>query len=69
MSKRILIYGATGFTGTALVARALECGLRPIIAGRNARALRQMAEHYDLPAPTGGGGRPALTREATDGQG
>lgn len=60
MSKRILIYGATGFTGTALVARALECGLRPIIAGRNAGALRQMAEHFDLPF------RCAEVRDATE---
>jgi len=32
-----LIYGSNGDTGRLIVARAMERGLRPMLAGRNAR--------------------------------
>jgi len=32
----ILLYGANGYTGQLIIQRALEKGLKPIIAGRNA---------------------------------
>lgn len=43
-----LIYGAYGYTGELVVARALECGLRPILAGRNAAAVEALAARHGL---------------------
>lgn len=43
-----LIYGAYGYTGELVVARALECGLRPILAGRNATAVEALATRNGL---------------------
>ncbi|MCO5968187.1 saccharopine dehydrogenase NADP-binding domain-containing protein [Actinoallomurus soli] len=43
MEGRIVIFGATGYTG-ALTARALvDQGVRPVLAGRNANALAALA--------------------------
>lgn len=41
--NRLLIYGANGYTGRLVVGEALAHGLRPVLAGRNPRALEQMA--------------------------
>jgi short subunit dehydrogenase-like uncharacterized protein len=44
MSRPIaLIYGSNGYTGQLIVRRALERGLRPVLAGRTADAIRQQA--------------------------
>jgi short subunit dehydrogenase-like uncharacterized protein len=43
-----LIYGSYGYTGQLIVERALKEGLRPILAGRNAKKLRAQAEQYSL---------------------
>ena len=43
-----LIYGSNGYTGRLIVARAMERGLRPILAGRNAQEVRQLAEAHGL---------------------
>jgi short subunit dehydrogenase-like uncharacterized protein len=40
----LLIYGSTGYTGRLIVAEALTRGLRPILAGRNAEAVRAQAQ-------------------------
>lgn len=40
---RLILYGANGFTGRRILRRLLERGLRPILAGRNSRALRALA--------------------------
>lgn len=45
----MLIYGAYGYTGTLIVEEALEHGLRPCLAGRNADKLKALAERYGLP--------------------
>lgn len=45
--KRIskwLIYGANGYTGRLIAAEAVNRDLKPILAGRNAKAIRQLAE-------------------------
>lgn len=49
MNSQLMIYGANGYTGTALVERALARGLRPVLAGRNQSALVRMAARHDLP--------------------
>lgn len=48
MSDPLVIYGATGYTGRLIVREALAKGLRPIIAGRNAGAVRAMADELGL---------------------
>ena len=38
-----LIYGATGFVGEAIARLAVQSGLRPILAGRNADGIARLA--------------------------
>ncbi len=45
----MLIYGAYGYTASLIVEAALEQGLRPLLAGRNADKLKSFAERYGLP--------------------
>jgi short subunit dehydrogenase-like uncharacterized protein len=44
-----VIYGATGYTGRLVAARACEAGLAPVLAGRNATALAALAGSLGLP--------------------
>jgi short subunit dehydrogenase-like uncharacterized protein len=46
--RRTLIYGANGYTGRLIVQRAVERGLRPVLAGRNGEAIRRQAAGLDL---------------------
>src|SRR5512135_1082239 len=43
-----LIYGSYGYTGQLIVDQALKKGLRPILAGRDAKKLRAQAEQSNL---------------------
>jgi len=45
----MLIYGAYGYTGSLIVEAALEQGLRPLLAGRDAGKLKPLAERFGLP--------------------
>ncbi len=45
----MLIYGAYGYTGSLIVEAALEQGLRPLLAGRDLRKLKPLAERFGLP--------------------
>ncbi|WP_396207990.1 saccharopine dehydrogenase family protein [Gemmatimonas sp.] len=63
----LLIYGANGYTGRLIVEECVRRGLRPIVAGRNAAALQEIAARHDLkmrvaslPAASAGG-RPQVT--------
>ena len=47
-----LIYGATGYTGRLIVERAIERGWRPIVAGRSARSVAELAAQYNLEGRT-----------------
>ncbi len=49
MTAPFLLYGAYGYTGRLIVERALERGLRPVLAGRREAPLRQMAGATGLP--------------------
>jgi short subunit dehydrogenase-like uncharacterized protein len=49
MRADILIYGANGYTGELIARRAVEHGLRPILAGRNADAVGALARELALP--------------------
>ncbi len=43
-----LIYGANGYTGRLCAERAVELGLKPVLAGRNGEEVRGVAERLDL---------------------
>jgi short subunit dehydrogenase-like uncharacterized protein len=48
MQKTWMLYGAAGYTGSLIATRAVECGHRPVLAGRNAPALSVLAERLGL---------------------
>jgi short subunit dehydrogenase-like uncharacterized protein len=48
MIDPVLIYGANGYTGELITRYAVERGMSPIIAGRNQRAIEEMAEKHGL---------------------
>ena len=43
-----IVYGATGYTGRAIVEEAARRGLRPILAGRNAQSIGDLAKRLGL---------------------
>jgi short subunit dehydrogenase-like uncharacterized protein len=45
---RWMIYGATGRSGQLIARRAVEQGLRPILAGRNAKAVQKISQELNL---------------------
>ena len=45
----VLIYGSYGYTGRLIAAHAVSRGLHPILAGRDAAAVRNQAEALRLP--------------------
>lgn len=47
-ARRWVLYGACGFTGRLILARALELGLRPVVAGRTATANAELAGAHGL---------------------
>ena len=49
MQENWMIYGAAGYTGSLIAARAVECGHRPVLAGRGAAAITALAERHGLP--------------------
>ena len=42
-AARLVIYGATGYTGELIAREAVRRGLRPVLAGRNAAAVAALA--------------------------
>ena len=61
-----LIYGATGYTGQLIVARCIERGLGPVLAGRS-EAVRELAHAHGLEARVVGLDDPAALRTALAG--
>ena len=49
MSRAFLIYGANGYTGELITRYAVERGMKPILAGRNATKIEELAkkDHLD----------------------
>ena len=43
-----MLYGATGHTGTLIAQRGLDCGHRPVLAGRSAAAVTALAERPSI---------------------
>jgi short subunit dehydrogenase-like uncharacterized protein len=48
MKENFLIYGAYGYTGQLIAKLAVQKGLKPILAGRNALKTRNLAENLGL---------------------
>ena len=48
--SQFMIYGANGFTGRLIVQEALERGFKPVIAGRNRKAIKALANETGLEA-------------------
>jgi short subunit dehydrogenase-like uncharacterized protein len=48
MTNNFLIYGANGYTGELITRYAVESGLKPILAGRNAAAVEALAAKHQL---------------------
>ena len=46
--SNFLIYGSYGYTGQLIVELAVKEGMRPILAGRDEKKLREQAEKYNL---------------------
>jgi len=46
--SELLIYGAYGYTGRLIVAEAVRAGLRPVVAGRDARKIQALATEQHL---------------------
>ena len=44
MSSRIVVFGATGYTGRLVAERLVARGERPVLAGRDARRLAELSE-------------------------
>jgi len=63
MPDRLLIYGATGYTGRMIAAELLNRGVRPILAGRDAVRLAATAERLGLEYRTADLGDPGRLEE------
>ena len=48
-AKTWMLYGATGYTGVLIARRGLECGHRPVLAGRSAPAVSALGKRLGLP--------------------
>ena len=48
MEKTFLIYGANGYTGELITRYAAERGMKPILAGRSAIAVEELAKKHHL---------------------
>ncbi len=48
-STRWLLYGANGYTGRLIAQRAVELGLAPVLAGRQAAKIEPMADQLGCP--------------------
>lgn len=62
-----MIYGAYGYTGRLCVERAIERGLRPVLAGRNGEAVRELASQHSLDPCVFGLDDPDLVRTSIRG--
>ena len=49
MRNNFLLYGANGYTGQLIAKMAVEYGLSPVLAGRNASSLQSLADSLKLP--------------------
>jgi hypothetical protein len=48
MPNTFLLYGANGYTGELITRYAVELGMKPILAGRNAIKVEELAKKHHL---------------------
>ena len=48
MSSKFLLYGSSGFVGDAIARLAVQSGLQPVLAGRNAEKVKAQAAKLDV---------------------
>jgi short subunit dehydrogenase-like uncharacterized protein len=46
--QKLLLYGANGYTAGLIIEEALSKGIRPVLAGRSANALKPLADRFGL---------------------
>lgn len=49
MTKKWIIYGANGYTGRLICAKAKSLNLAPVIAGRDSEKLKKLSKELDFP--------------------
>ena len=52
MSGRIVVFGATGYTGRLVAERLAGAGERPLLAGRSPERLAALAERWAVSRPS-----------------
>jgi short subunit dehydrogenase-like uncharacterized protein len=69
MAGRIVLFGATGYTGRLVAQALVDRGARPVLAGRNPDSLKALAEELDgggLETRTADVGRPDTVAELVE---
>jgi short subunit dehydrogenase-like uncharacterized protein len=69
VTARFLVYGANGYTGELIAREAVRRGLAPVLAGRNAEAVQQLAASLGLEGRVAGLADGAVLRGALRGVG
>lgn len=67
MSKALMIYGASGYTGRLATRTAVQRGLQPVLAGRNGARIKRVAAEYQLPYRVFGLDDPAEAKTSLEG--
>ncbi|MFF7553732.1 saccharopine dehydrogenase family protein [Streptomyces olivaceus] len=66
-TPRLLVYGATGYTGKLVAEHAKESGLDVVVAGRNQERVKALGEELGVDSRAFPVDDPALLRDALDG--
>ncbi len=66
-APRAMIYGANGYTGRLIARRAVERGLKPLLAGRNYEAVAALGAELDCPVVAFGLHQPSQIAERLQG--
>ncbi len=69
MSKRLLVYGANGYTGEMIARQAVAQGMDPILAGRSTGAVNALAKELGCAARVFSLGEPAAAAKSLEGVG
>ena len=69
MPKPWMIYGANGYTGELIAREAVSRGLMPVLGGRTAPKVEQLATNLGLQARVFDLGNAAVTARGVDGMG
>ncbi|MEY3245410.1 MAG: hypothetical protein RL253_567, partial [Bacteroidota bacterium] len=68
MQNHFVLYGANGYTGELIARLSYAYGLRPLLAGRNTEAIKNLAKELSLEYITVGLDNPAALDNLLKGQ-